>query len=182
MSANLDKSLDDLVGNRRQNARRRAGPRRAAKKASVGGVKKSTKAAPKAAHPAPVTPIASSKILVSGLVCFYPSPSRHLIMFTANIFSLPTSPRAMSRYVDKKALTLAFIAFSSLESLAAQTISIHSANSLFLFSSIHGTDKLLLPRTYSWHCARQVVGLLSQYGEGDIARVDFTWNSACFVL
>ncbi|KAJ5328328.1 hypothetical protein N7452_008718 [Penicillium brevicompactum] len=67
MSANLDKSLDDLVGNRRQNARRRAGPRRATKKASVGGVKKSTKAAPKAAHPAPVTPIASSKILVSGL-------------------------------------------------------------------------------------------------------------------
>ncbi|CAI7574909.1 unnamed protein product [Penicillium bialowiezense] len=68
MSANLDKSLDDLVGNRRQNARRRAGPRRAAtKKPSVGGVKKSTKATPKAAHPAPVTAIASSKILVSGL-------------------------------------------------------------------------------------------------------------------
>jgi hypothetical protein len=31
----------------------------------------------------------------------------------------------MSRYVDKKALALAFIAFSFLESLAAQTISTH---------------------------------------------------------
>jgi len=70
MSANLDKSLDDLVGSRRQTARRRGGTRRAAtKKPSVGGVKKSTKAAPKPAHPAPVAHTASSKILVSGLVC-----------------------------------------------------------------------------------------------------------------
>lgn len=73
MSANLDKSLDDLVGSRRQTARqtrRRAGSRRAATKPStVGGVKKSTKAAvPKAAHPAPVAQTGSSKILVSGLV------------------------------------------------------------------------------------------------------------------
>ncbi|CAG8901471.1 unnamed protein product [Penicillium nalgiovense] len=72
MSANLDKSLDDLVGSRRQTARqtrRRAGSRRAATKPStVGGVKKSTKAAvPKAAHPAPVAQTGSSKILVSGL-------------------------------------------------------------------------------------------------------------------
>ncbi|KAJ5458124.1 Nucleotide-bindingalpha-beta plait [Penicillium sp. IBT 31633x] len=72
MSANLDKSLDDLVGNRRQtarhSARRRGGPRRTATKPSaVGGVKKSTKAAPKAAHPAPVAQAGSSKILVSGL-------------------------------------------------------------------------------------------------------------------
>ncbi|CAG8259379.1 unnamed protein product [Penicillium salamii] len=68
MSANLDKSLDDLVGSRRQNNRRRVGGRRAAtKKPSVGGVKKSTKATPKPAHPTPVTHSASSKILVSGL-------------------------------------------------------------------------------------------------------------------
>ncbi|CAG8925600.1 unnamed protein product [Penicillium salamii] len=67
MSANLDKSLDDLVGSRRQNNRRRVGRRAATKKPSVGGVKKSTKATPKPAHPTPVTHSASSKILVSGL-------------------------------------------------------------------------------------------------------------------
>jgi THO complex subunit 4 len=72
MSTNLDKSLDDLVGSRRQTARhtrRRSGSRRAATKPStVGGVKKSTKAAaPKAAHPAPIAQTGSSKILVSGL-------------------------------------------------------------------------------------------------------------------
>ncbi|KAJ5497127.1 hypothetical protein N7463_009114 [Penicillium fimorum] len=68
MSANLDKSLDDLVGSRRQTARRRGGARRTATKPpAVGGVKKSTKAAPKAAHPAPVAQTGSSKILVSGL-------------------------------------------------------------------------------------------------------------------
>ncbi|KAJ6036756.1 mRNA export protein mlo3 [Penicillium herquei] len=69
MSANLDKSLDDLVGNRRQSARRR-GNRRAAAKPAVGGVKKSakaTKASPKAVHPTPAAPAASSKIIVSGL-------------------------------------------------------------------------------------------------------------------
>ncbi|KAJ6113467.1 mRNA export protein mlo3 [Penicillium sp. IBT 18751x] len=69
MSANLDKSLDDLVGSRRQ-ARRRSNNRRAPVKPSVGGVKKSkpTKAAPKAAHPAPkAAPTAPSKIIVSGL-------------------------------------------------------------------------------------------------------------------
>lgn len=72
MSANLDKSLDDLVGNRRQNARRRGAGRRGAAKASVGGVTKSskaTKAAAKVVHPTPVTPVASNKIIVSGLVC-----------------------------------------------------------------------------------------------------------------
>ncbi|CAG8034832.1 unnamed protein product [Penicillium salamii] len=67
MSANLDKSLDDLVDNRRQNNRRRVGRRAGTKKPSVGGVKKSTKATPKPAHPTPVTHSASSKILVSGL-------------------------------------------------------------------------------------------------------------------
>jgi len=76
MSANLDKSLDDLVGTRRQ-SRRRSNNRRVAKP-SVGGVKKSkaAKAAPKAAHPAPqAAPAASSKIIVSGLVCFFHCPT-----------------------------------------------------------------------------------------------------------
>jgi THO complex subunit 4 len=78
MSANLDKSLDDLVGNRRQNARRRGAGRRPTANASVGGVKKSskaTKAAAKVVHPTPAAPTASSKIIVSGLVrlpFFYP--------------------------------------------------------------------------------------------------------------
>ncbi|KAJ5587192.1 mRNA export protein mlo3 [Penicillium hispanicum] len=70
MSANLDKSLDDLVGNRRQTARRRTNRRVAAKPSTVGGVKKSskaTKAAAKAVHPTPVSSTASSKIIVSGL-------------------------------------------------------------------------------------------------------------------
>ncbi|KAF7714686.1 Uncharacterized protein PECH_008283 [Penicillium ucsense] len=71
MSANLDKSLDDLVGSRRQSARRRRGAgRRTAPKPSVGGVKKASKA-PKAAakvvHPTPTAPTPSSKIIVSGL-------------------------------------------------------------------------------------------------------------------
>ncbi|OQE31598.1 hypothetical protein PENSTE_c001G06114 [Penicillium steckii] len=70
MSANLDKSLDDLVGNRRQTARRRGNRRSAAKAATVGGVKKSSrapKAPAKVAHPTPAAPAASSKIIVSGL-------------------------------------------------------------------------------------------------------------------
>ncbi|KAJ5546131.1 mRNA export protein mlo3 [Penicillium frequentans] len=71
MSANLDKSLDDLVGNRRQTARRRGNRRAAtAAKPSVGGVKKSAKATKqgaKAVHPTPAAPTASSKIIVSGL-------------------------------------------------------------------------------------------------------------------
>lgn len=72
MSANLDKSLDDLVGSRRQSARRRANRRATAKSATVGGVKKSSKATKpttKAAHPTPAASAASSKIIVSGLVC-----------------------------------------------------------------------------------------------------------------
>lgn len=137
MSANLDKSLDDLVGSRRQTtrhtARRRAGSRRAATKPSaVGGVKKSTKAAPKAAHPAPVAQTGSSKILVSGLVS-----SRSSDISTcscANLLSLPMCPRPMSRYVDLKALILAFIAISFFENLAAQTISTDSPTSLYLLS------------------------------------------------
>ncbi|KAJ5654192.1 mRNA export protein mlo3, partial [Penicillium lividum] len=69
MSANLDKSLDDLVGNRRRNVRAGRNNRRGAAKASVGGVKKSAKAtkpAAKAVHPTPAS-TASSKIIVSGL-------------------------------------------------------------------------------------------------------------------
>lgn len=78
MSANLDKSLDDLVGNRRQTARRRGNRRATAKAPTVGGVKKSSKApkAPaKAVHPTPAAPAASSKIIVSGLVSFKPPSS-----------------------------------------------------------------------------------------------------------
>lgn len=78
MSANLDKSLDDLVGSRRQSARRRANRRVAAKSATVGGVQKSSKATKptaKAAHPTPA-PAASSKIIVSGLVCEIPTQSQ----------------------------------------------------------------------------------------------------------
>ncbi|KAJ5101966.1 mRNA export protein mlo3 [Penicillium alfredii] len=70
MSANLDKSLDDLVGNRRQSARRRGNRRVANKPSTVGGVKKSakpTKAAANAVHPASAAATASSKIIVSGL-------------------------------------------------------------------------------------------------------------------
>lgn len=135
MSANLDKSLDDLVGSRRQTARgttrRRGGSRRAATKPSaVGGVKKSTKAAPKAAHPAPVAQTGSSKILVSGLVSSCSSDVSTCPC--ANLPSLPMCPRPMSRYVDLKALMLASIAISFLENLAAQTISADPRTSLYL--------------------------------------------------
>lgn len=69
MSANLDKSLDELVS-RRPTGRRQN--RRAATKTSVGGVKKSTKAAPKQPiHPVHATPAAPKKIHVSGLVSLY---------------------------------------------------------------------------------------------------------------
>ncbi|KAJ5620328.1 hypothetical protein N7510_004312 [Penicillium lagena] len=69
MSANLDRSLDDLVGNRRKSGRRGARRASASKASTVGGVKKSTKSnkgTAKAVHPTPAaTP--SSKIIVSGL-------------------------------------------------------------------------------------------------------------------
>lgn len=138
MSANLDKSLDDLVGSRRQtarhSARRRGGSRRTATKPSaVGGVKKSTKAAPKAAHPAPVAQTGPSKILVSGLVS-YPS-FRFSSVYTcpcANLISLLMCPRPISRYVDLKALIMASIAVLFLENLAAQMSSTRHAASLHL--------------------------------------------------
>lgn len=90
MSANLDKSLDDLVGNRRQGGRRRSN-RRSAAKPSVGGVKKSAKAtkpAAKAVHPAPAAQTKSSKIIVSGLVSLDSSAPGSHWPFT-NCISLP---------------------------------------------------------------------------------------------
>lgn len=115
MSANLDKSLDDLVGNRRQNARRRGAGRRAPAKPSVGGVKKSaktSKAAAKVVHPTPVAPTASSKIIVSGLVRLSYSITLLLIdpEFTNPIISLPMCLRPISRYVELQACALALIA------------------------------------------------------------------------
>lgn len=58
-------------------------------------------------------------------------------------------PRPMSRYVDLKALILAFTAISFLENLAAQMISTGLPTSLYLlpidgYSSMHGTRSLLL--------------------------------------
>ena len=70
MSANLDKSLDDIVVGRRQDARRR-GSRRNKASAAPGGVKKNkaTKASAKGAKSAPAAaPPKDSKIMVSGMV------------------------------------------------------------------------------------------------------------------
>lgn len=88
MSANLDRSLDDLVGNRRKSGRRGGRRASASKPSTVGGVKKSTKSTKgtaKAAHPTPAaTP--SSKIIVSGLVCL---PLISSAYTRANVPSLP---------------------------------------------------------------------------------------------
>ena len=70
MSANLDKSLDDIVVGRRQNARR-GGSRRNKPAAATGGVKKnraSKAPAGKAAKSAPAPAPKDSKIMVSGMV------------------------------------------------------------------------------------------------------------------
>ncbi|KAI9928098.1 hypothetical protein AWENTII_007791 [Aspergillus wentii] len=73
MSGKLDKSLDEILVNRRQGARRRGGRRAAATKATaavpVGGVKKNTKPAKAAGKGAQNGPVVSSesKIMVSGL-------------------------------------------------------------------------------------------------------------------
>lgn len=74
MSGKLDKSLDEILVNRRQGDRRRSRRSAASKPAAsavpVGGVKKTTKAAKpagksaQAGHPAST----ESKIMVSGLV------------------------------------------------------------------------------------------------------------------
>lgn len=103
MATNLDKSLDDLVGSRRQSARRRAHRRATAKAPTVGGVKKSsqaTKATAKAAHPTPAAPAASSKIIVSGLVCQQRELSNRPSL--TDFSSLPMCLRPISRYVDLK--------------------------------------------------------------------------------
>ncbi|KAJ5690440.1 mRNA export protein mlo3 [Penicillium macrosclerotiorum] len=71
MSANLDKSLDDLVGNQRQRPRQNGRrTRRAAPKPSTGGVKKASKAPNKAVSKvvhSDSSKNAPSKIIVSGL-------------------------------------------------------------------------------------------------------------------
>jgi len=70
MSANLDKSLDDIVVGRRQDARRR-GSRRNKASTATGGVKKNkaTKASTgKGAKSAPAPAPKDSKIMVSGMV------------------------------------------------------------------------------------------------------------------
>jgi THO complex subunit 4 len=76
MSGKLDKSLDEILVNRRQGAARRRTRRSTQSKAApaaVGGVKKTTKAVKpagkgvQAGHPAST----ESKIMVSGLVSFY---------------------------------------------------------------------------------------------------------------
>lgn len=75
MSGKLDKSLDEILVNRRQGARRGSGRRAAAPKPApaVGGVKKNTKAVKTAAKPVHHNGrprVTESKIMVSGLVSF----------------------------------------------------------------------------------------------------------------
>ena len=74
MSGKLDKSLDEILVNRRQGARRGSGRRTAAPKPApaVGGVKKNTKAVKAAAKPVHNgrPRVTESKIMVSGLVSF----------------------------------------------------------------------------------------------------------------
>ncbi|PLB35908.1 uncharacterized protein BDW47DRAFT_109449 [Aspergillus candidus] len=72
MSGKLDKSLDEILVNRRQGARRGSGRRAAAPKPApaVGGVKKNTKAVKTAAKPVHHNGrprVTESKIMVSGL-------------------------------------------------------------------------------------------------------------------
>ena len=126
MSANLDKSLDDLVGSRRQTARRRGAGRRAAAKPSVGGVKKAsktTKATAKVVHPTPTAPAASSKIIVSGLVSnldLLPLVSFNAVINIVD--SLPMCLRPISRYVKLQAYALALIAIFVSSTRGAQHI------------------------------------------------------------
>lgn len=196
MSANLDKSLDDLVGSRRQTARqttrRRGGSRRAATKPSaVGGVKKATKAAPKAAHPAPVAQTGSSKILVSGLVSSCSSDVSTCPC--ANLPSLPMCPRPMSRYVDLKALILASTAIFFLENLAAQTISTDPRTSLYLLPhrwifldarhTVCSFYMSLQIYTHCWRSARQEVKLCCSTVKRCTLLVSIpTWESTRLVL
>lgn len=73
MSGKLDKSLDELLVNRRGSARRRGTARRAnARAAAGGGIKKNkaAKAPAKAAQTATAPPT-DSKIMVSGMVSYF---------------------------------------------------------------------------------------------------------------
>lgn len=78
MSGKLDKSLDEILVNRRQGARRGGGSRRGAKPTAAapaaGGIRKAkaTKATAKGGAKAATGPIQTEgKILVSGLVSFF---------------------------------------------------------------------------------------------------------------
>lgn len=79
MSGNLDKSLDEILVNRRQGARGRGSARRgkpAAATAATGGIRKAkaTKASAKGSAQATTGPApTSSKIMVSGLVSSFAS-------------------------------------------------------------------------------------------------------------
>lgn len=92
MSVNLDKSLDDIVVGRRQDARRR-GSRRNKASTATGGVKKNkaTKAATgKGAKSAPAPAPKDSKIMVSGMVGLHSVLERSLFLWpTADLCSLP---------------------------------------------------------------------------------------------
>lgn len=90
MSGKLDKSLDEILVNRRQGARRRS-RRSATSKATtatvpVGGVKKSTKAAKAAGKVVPNGhPVShESKIMVSGLVCILSLPPQSFSLLTTH--------------------------------------------------------------------------------------------------
>lgn len=69
MSGKLDKSLDEILVNKRQSARRRGAARRG-KAGASGGIRKNkaAKATGKAAQPAAARTPTDSKIMVSGLV------------------------------------------------------------------------------------------------------------------
>jgi THO complex subunit 4 len=117
MSAKLDKSLDEILSSRRQNARR--GSRRRDQKSSkahgatttapVGGVKKATKHAKPATKVMPTGPSTASgesKIIVSGLVSyplFYVRTFRPQAEHPLTFSSLPMSMKRISRYVDRQA-------------------------------------------------------------------------------
>lgn len=80
MSGKLDKSLDEILVNRRQSNHRRGGARRGGKAGAAGGIRKTKatkptgKAAGKAAQPAAAPTPTDSKIMVSGLVSLHLVP------------------------------------------------------------------------------------------------------------
>jgi hypothetical protein len=114
MSANVDKSLDTIIGERKTNRKHLASRRhrKAGTKATiapVGGVKKPTKQKPvaKAVPTGPSGVPRSNKIVVSGLV----SESLPLAPFdvtTLTSFSPSTWIKSKSRYVEREAHHLRF--------------------------------------------------------------------------